>query len=50
MKKLIFLIVLYLVGCAAPIYKPAPMKKEVPIGEMGATVRGHHEEPKEINH
>ena len=45
MKKII-LLVLFLTGCMT---SPMPMKKEVPIGEMGATVRGHSEESKETN-
>lgn len=46
MKVILLLILLALVGCMT---SPAPMKKEVPIGEMGATVRGHSEESKETN-
>ena len=40
MKYYIIALILLLVGCAhKPM--PAPMKTPVPIGEMGATVRGH---------
>ena len=42
MKYVIIIITMLLVSCAhEPIPQPAPMKTPVPVGEMGATVRGH---------
>ena len=43
MRYVIILLTVILASCAtkAPIPMPAPMKTPVPVGEMGATVRGH---------